>query len=280
MSYKYDESMNCIDIHYPRFHNVTAGNYSIGISKEIIEQIIPSLPQSIKVEYLYHSYPVHSVNVGQFEISSRYVTVAEFSQFIDETGYATQSQIDGWAWTWEDRWKKKEGLSWEKPFGVETLDKLYCDNADSACVLQVSFYDAVAYCNYLSQKIKKTVMLPNEFMWEAFAYTIGNADIAKCINTLDAYTIHHTKYLLHDYCEHLISICRQTPVDPGNVWEWTRSYFMGYPGCIPHKEYGTIYMVLRGGSYFSHSIQRTRQYRFRRCPTARSPFYTFRICIV
>ncbi|MGQ9842485.1 MAG: formylglycine-generating enzyme family protein [Spirochaetota bacterium] len=269
--------MNRMDTHYPRFHNVTAGNYSIGISKEIIERISPSLPQSIKPEYLYHSYPLHSVNVGQFEISSGYVTVAEFSQFIDETGYTTQSQIDGWAWTWEDGWKKKEDLSWEKPFGHKLLDKLYCHNAESICVLQVSFYDAVAYCNYLSQKIKKTVVLPNEYMWEAFAYTIGVADISGYIDT--GYT-HHTNYLLHDYCEHLISICKQTHVDPGNIWEWTSSYFMGYPGGIVHKEYGTTYTVLRGGSYFSHSIQRTRQYRFRRCPTARSPFYTFRICIV
>jgi hypothetical protein len=40
-----------------------------------------------------------------------------------------------------------------------------------------------------------------------------------------------------------------------------------------------VYKILRGGSLMSLPAQRSREYRFRRCPTARSPFYCFRVAI-
>jgi len=257
------------------FYKIIEDIYCIGITQKAIASLIPHLPPNIKPEYLYHSYPQHTVQLQQFVIAKRYVTVSEFAQFIEDTGFITQSQKDGWAWTWEKGWTKKEGLSWKRPFGIDELDALYIENADTMCVLQISCNDAMAYCEYLSQKTGERVILLTEFMWEAFATVVGIPTMEQCQELSP-----NKDVVLHEYCHELVRLTKEHEVLPGMVWEWTDSYFQGYLGCRPHKEYGTTYKVLRGGSYFSSPLQKAREYRFRRCPTARSPFYTFRVCVV
>ena len=55
------------------------------------------------------------------------------------------------------------------------------------------------------------------------------------------------------------------------------NWFDKYPGGDDNDEFGEVYKILRGGSILSHPVQRTKEFRFRRCPTARSPYYGFRI---
>ncbi len=69
-------------------------------------------------------------------------------------------------------------------------------------------------------------------------------------------------------------------IDIGLLWEWTDDWYEPYPGGIDMKDYGTVYKVLRGGSILSLPVQRTREFRLRKCPTARSPYYGFRIASV
>ncbi len=256
-------------------YNVPAGTYTIGVAEHTIEKLLPLLPHDIKPEYLYHSYPQHTVYVPHVSLAMRYVTVNEFAQFVADTGFITQAEKDGWSWTWDNRWTKKEGLWWQKPFGIPKLDALYMLHTDTMCVLQISCNDARAYCEYLSQKIGEKVMLPTEYMWEAFAQVAGLPGMEQYQELSPNENMH-----LSEYCDMLLTATNEEEILPGMVWEWTDSYFFGYPGCLPHKEYGTTYTVLRGGSYYSNRLQRAREYRFRRCPTARSPFYTFRICVV
>lgn len=256
-------------------YSVKAGTYTIGITEHTIKKLLLVLPPDIKADYLYHSYPQHTVDVPKVFIAKRYVTINEFAQFVADTGFVTQAEKDGWSWTWEGRWTKKEGLWWQKPFGNRELDALYISHADTMCVLQISCNDARAYCEYLTAKTGKKVILPTEYMWEAFASVYGVPGMEQCVELSPNNIIN-----LNDYCNVVVTATKEDEVPPGMVWEWTDSYFFGYPGCLPHKEYGTTYMVLRGGSLLSHMLQRAREYRFRRCPTARSPFYTFRICVV
>ncbi|MEJ5363383.1 MAG: SUMF1/EgtB/PvdO family nonheme iron enzyme, partial [Spirochaetota bacterium] len=156
-----------------QFYYIPGGQYIIGIADDIINSLTHSLPPGIKQEYLYHSYPAHTVSIASFYIAKRYVTVSEFAHFIHETGFVTQAQKDGWSWAWENGWTKKKGLWWQKPFGIDELDALYTKHADTMCVLQISCNDARAYCEYLSQMTGKVIMLPTEFMWEAFATKVG-----------------------------------------------------------------------------------------------------------
>lgn len=270
--------MNRSNIHQlniDEFHYIPGNDYTIGISKHTIDALLPRLPVGFNPQFLYHSFPQHQIHLPSFYIAKHYVTVSQFARFIEETGFITQSQRDGWAWTWENGWTKKEGLSWKKSFGIDELDALYDEHADTMCVLQVSCNDAKAYCEYLSQMTGHKVLLPTEFMWEAFATVVGIPTMEHCQELSP-----NKNTELHEYCYKLIELTKHHEMLPGVIWEWTDSDFQGYPGCRPHKEYGTTYKVLRGGSYFSSSLQKAREYRFRRCPTARSPFYTFRVCIV
>ncbi|GAB4220473.1 MAG: hypothetical protein Kow00102_07810 [Spirochaetota bacterium] len=76
-------------------YHIPNGVYTIGITQNSIETLLPYLPPDIKPEYLYHSFPQQTVALQQFAIAMRYVTVSEFAQFIEETGFITQAQKDG-----------------------------------------------------------------------------------------------------------------------------------------------------------------------------------------
>ena len=255
------------------FLDVQPGTYQIGIWRDMANDIIKNLDSILKPEYIYHATPRHAVEIEEFHISPRPVTLAQFRQFIDNTGYQTEAEAEGWGWTWENGWTKKENLTWEKPFG-DSSDKIYEDYSGSVPVLQVSCNDARAFCNWLHGETGTNYRLPTEQEWEVFACSQNVSGMREGVNvemiTTPGITINFIKMLTD-------RIADTTFLYPGLVWEWTDSWFDAYPGADFHQEYGTTYKVLRGGSLMSTPIQKTREYRFRRCPTARSPFYGFRV---
>jgi iron(II)-dependent oxidoreductase len=69
----------------------------------------------------------------------------------------------------------------------------------------------------------------------------------------------------------------------GEVWEWTSSDFVGYPGfrAFPYAEYsevffGTEYKVLRGGSWATHPSVARSTFRNWDFPIRRQIFAGFR----
>ncbi|MFW5769824.1 MAG: formylglycine-generating enzyme family protein [Spirochaetota bacterium] len=255
------------------FVDVQPGTYQIGISQDAANDIIKNLDSTLKPVYIYHAIPRYAVEIEEFHISPRPVTLAQFRQFLNNTGYQTEAEIEGWGWTWDNGWTKKENLTWENPFGM-SADGIYTELAENVPVLQVSCNDARAFCYWLQKETGIAFRLPLEQEWEAFAYSVGvsgmNDPVGPAVLTLPGTTL--------DFIEMLAAqIADRELIYPGLVWEWTDSWFDAYPGAGDHDEYGTTYKVLRGGSLMSTSIQKSRQYRFRRCPTARSPFYSFRV---
>ncbi len=262
------------NLNLERLIKIDKGNYRIGINKDIIESISRNFPDNeIKKEFLLNSYPEHNVEIEEAFISRYHVTLFEFKEFINNTGYTTEAEIEGWGWVWDDRWTKKEGVSWRAPFGDEA-DKLYLDNCEIIPVLMVSCNDAQAYCEWLSGNDIKA-RLPSEIEWEIFSGLIGLTDMEVIKPDSASEEIGSSS----EYIKNLIDKVKinKDMNYPGLLWEWTNDWFDSYPSGIHNKEFGRTYKVLRGGSFVSHPIQRTRQYRFRRCPTARSPFYGFRI---
>ncbi len=252
---------------------------SIGLSMDIIEKIFSGLSeQEIKKEYLYYSFPEQPVKVYPFSIGKKLITISEFAEFISATAYITQAEKDGWGWTWENGWSKKSGLTWETPFR-NSADELYLDNSGTFPVLMLSWNDAHSYCTWLSDETGSKVKLPDENEWELFADTVG----VKSIEQTDI-SPNTVKQEIHNSMEFMDLLYKEITTQdeifmPGLLWEWTDDWFDSYPSGITSKEFGEIYKVLRGGSLISHAVQKSRQYRFRRCPTARSPFYGFRIVV-
>lgn len=88
--------------------------------------------------------PGGPVTVSAFRLGRTEVTVAEFRRFVEATGYRTSAEVDGGSWVWDDDaedWVLDETAFWRQP-GLE--------QDDSHPVTAVSWFDAVAYCNWLS----------------------------------------------------------------------------------------------------------------------------------
>ena len=110
-------------------------------------------------------HPQHRVRITQpFYLGVHEVTVGQFRKFVEETGYKTDAEkgtggikgavgVD--AKTGE--FGSSEEYSWRNA-GFEQTDE--------HPVVNVSWNDAVAFCDWLSRKEGKTYRLPKEAEWE------------------------------------------------------------------------------------------------------------------
>jgi ergothioneine biosynthesis protein EgtB len=185
--------------------------------------------------------PAHHVWLEPFELASRAVTNAEVLAFIDDDGYHRSDLwlSDGWATVQAEGWTaplywSDEG-SGDGGWSVFTLaGRLPVDPHQPACHL--SYYEADAIARWLGAR------LPTEFEWEAVA-----AGWEPGGNLLDPDLLHP-----------LPSVGDGSSADQlfGDVWEWTGSAYLPYPGFHPAPgavgEYNGKFMVnqqvLRGGA--------------------------------
>jgi len=93
-----------------------------------------------------------------FWMQTTHVTVAQWRQFTKATGYKTQAEREGWGLAWTGtKWEKTPGASWQNPgFHQE----------DDHPVVNVSWNDAMAFCNWLGQTEHRHYRLPTEAEYE------------------------------------------------------------------------------------------------------------------
>ena len=105
----------------------------------------------------------HEVTISKpFYMGVTHVTVDQFAQFVKESGYKTEAEKAGWSIGFEIKdgefdFKKVDGCSWRNP---------NFDQKGDHPVVQVSRNDSKAFCDWLSKKSSKTVVLPTEAQWE------------------------------------------------------------------------------------------------------------------
>ncbi|MGB8650036.1 MAG: ergothioneine biosynthesis protein EgtB [Mycobacteriales bacterium] len=177
--------------------------------------------------------PAHPVFLEDFEIASRAVTVEDWLAFMDDGGYRRPELwlSDGWnavqreGWRSPDYWWDVDG-SWKvfTTAGVRDLRR-----GEPVC--HVSYFEADAYARWAGAR------LPTEFEWEVAAGPVAD----RRGQLLDVDRLHPGLA-----GEHMV----------GDVWEWTASAYLPYPGFRPAAgavgEYNGKFMndqhVLRGAS--------------------------------
>ena len=93
------------------------------------------------------------------------MTNREFAQFIKEVGYETTAEKGNFGFVFSPGFSKVIGADWKRPFGPDSsiIDK------ENHPVVQVSWFDAIAFCRWLSKESGKNYSLPTEAEWEKAA---------------------------------------------------------------------------------------------------------------
>jgi sulfatase modifying factor 1 len=206
--------------------------------------------------------PVHEVTVAAFELDQHQVTVRQFREFVEATGYVTVAErpldpadfpgadpaelvpgglvfvpasgpvaLDDWRqwWAWGPN------ASWREPFGSGARPAGWADALDEHPVTQVSFEDASAYAAWAGKR------LPTEEEWEFAARggqteqtTYAWGDEVQPGGRVMANSWQGRFPYLNTGAEGWRGTAPVGSFDPngyglsdmiGNVWEWTSSYF-------------------------------------------------------
>ena len=229
--------------------------------------------------------PEHKTYLNAYEIDTYPVTNKQFMAFIDAGGYEDYKfwLSDGWdivnekKWGAPLYWQKMEGYWYKKDFAG--LNKISPDEP----VTNVSYYEADAYSKWAGKR------LPTEAEWEKAAS--WNEDLKK--KTIYPWG----NKLPSDYNSNLLESWNWAPSQIGSypqgksyygcqqmlgdVWEWTSSEYVLYPGFrSKFSEYTDKWAinqkVLRGGSFATPRSQIRNSYRNYFKPHERIPFSGFR----
>ena len=208
-----------------------------------------------------NEYPEHQVKVDAFYISKSPVTVAEFRQFVKETGYVTKAEKFGNSGVFDVKtgeWNLVDGATWRYPFGKDEPEA-----KQDHPVTQVSWDDARAYCKWAG------VRLPTEKEWEFAAksgtdsgerFSWGNKLVTEAGFRANVWQGKFPDSMrVEDGYQYTspVGAFGETKVGltdmGGNVWEWTSSTYDLYKG-NPYKiNKDPKKKVIKGGSFLCDS---------------------------
>lgn len=230
----------------PRRRSIAGGVVEVGVSGTS-GGIGYSDHPGASTEFSYDNEgPRHRVFLEDFEIADRPVSNAEWLEFIADGGYRRPELwlSDGWAhckqydvhapgyWRLEDDGWTTFTLSGRRPV------------VDDEPVMHIGFYEADAFARWAGAR------LPTEFEWERAALELGD----RRGTLLDPDRCHPG---------------RVGSAMIGDVWEWTASAYLPYPGFVAANgavgEYNGKFMcdqhVLRGASAITPAGHERLTYR-------------------
>ncbi len=151
--------------------------------------------------------------------------------------------------------RKRAQQQFERPFDRPALWHDRELNSPARPVVGVNWYEAEAYCRWLSAISGQVHRLPLESEWEKAArgidgrtYPWGAAfDVQHC-NTVETHIYITTPIGLYPGGVSPYGLFDAA----GNVWEWTADWYQVYPGGKPSSRFGEKFRVIRGGSWLNN----------------------------
>lgn len=212
--------------------------------------------------------PAHKVTLSDFNIGKYEVTVAQYRQFCNETGRKMpQSPNDEW---YEEH---SNAVKWQWN--------------DTYPIVNVSYMDAVAYCQWLSDKFGETYCLPTEAQWE---YAARGGAQSKGYKYAGSNDIDEVAWYDETTREKGIrSVGRLKPNElgiydmSGNAWEWCYDYWGSYPNKSLKDPTGpsmSQWRVIRGGAWYNVDEMSKITTRDGPLPTVHNFYYGFRVAKV
>ena len=230
--------------------------------------------------------PVRRVRVNAFRMDVYAVTNAEFSRFVDDSGYVTEAERLGWSLVFAGLlraglqpergvgrapwWRQIEGADWRHPEGPASD---IADRADHP-VVHVTWNDAYAYARFNDKR------LPSEAEWEYAArgglesqpypwgselepggeqrMNVWQGSFPRENTVADGF---FGTAPVHTYRPNGFGLYNLT----GNTWEWcadwfSRAFHISDRRTNPRGPQAGTHKLVRGGSYLSHASY-CRRYR-------------------
>jgi len=195
--------------------------------------------------------PEHEQIIRPFKLANIPVTNREWLEFMEEGGY--QNPLfwlsDGWAASQKEGWQSP--LYWEleeESWNAMTLRGYQPVDLD-APVSHISYFEADAFARWSEKR------LPTEFEWEVASQSVEiKGNLSERQNLKPKAATSGEEGLQQMF---------------GDVWEWTSSPYISYPGFKPAtgaiSEYNGKFMsgqfVLKGGACTTPQAQMRKSYR-------------------
>jgi formylglycine-generating enzyme required for sulfatase activity len=240
----------------PEMIHVPAGPFLMGTSDRQADWLAQRSDRARKWRvkgYFDREQPQHAVILPDYTIAKYPVTVGEYQAFVEAAGYLQRQY-----WTdsgWE--WREADGIV--KPGRWD--DERWTGDSDLP-VIGVSWYEACAYCRWLSEASGRTYRLPTEAEWEKAArgpdgrvYPWGDAfDASRCNARPSGW-------------KRTTPVARYSPAGDspygcadmvGNGSEWTMTQYRPYPYDAHDGRddpAGGAERVIRGGSWYKPPLR-------------------------
>jgi formylglycine-generating enzyme required for sulfatase activity len=220
-------NINGVDFEFVR---IKAGEFFMGSNEDREEQ------------------PIHKVRIDyNFDIGKTEVTLRQFQIFTAATDYQTDAEKERWAWTRTGRhdWDPEQLICWwNLPFMQSEDEPVTC----------ISWYDAIEFCKWLSDKTGMEIRLPSASEWEYACRAGTTGDFAGDVEQMGWYRF-NSGHRTHKVAQKKPNSWGLYDMH-GNVWEWCMDmWHPNYDGAPTDgrawTESKTFEPIMRGGSFIN-----------------------------